>query len=1047
MYEPLPEKLNFPEIEKRVLEFWQEQRIFERSVSERDENNPFVFFEGPPTANGRPGIHHIISRTVKDAVCRLRTMQGFRVERKAGWDTHGLPVEIEVEKSLGLDGKDQVIEYGIEKFNAKCRESVWAYLQEWDEITRRIGFWVDLKNPYITYTNDYIESVWWILKEFWKKGLIYQGHKILPYCPHCETPLSSHEVSQGYEEVRDPSVYVRARVKGQKETYFLVWTTTPWTLISNVALALHPEIDYVKVKHQDQFLILAKARLEVLEGDYEIVGEFSGEKLAGLEYEPIYDFVKPDKRSHYVVLGDFVTTGDGTGIVHIAPAFGEDDYQLGKKYDLPVLQPVDKSGKFTAEVTPWAGLFVKEADKGIIRELKERGVLYRSEPITHSYPHCWRCKSPLLYYARKSWYIQTTAIKERLIANNKKIDWYPKEVGEGRFGEWLENNIDWSLSRDRFWGTPLPVWRCTTCDAQECIGSIAELREKAAHEVPADLELHKPMVDRIPLKCPACGGVMERVPEVIDCWFDSGSMPYAQWHYPFENKDKFAKSFPADFISEGVDQTRGWFYSLLVIGAFLFDQPAYKSCVSIELILDKEGQKMSKTRGNAVAPIEFLDNQGADALRWYLLTVSPPWLPTRFDPEGVRDVIRKFLGTLANTYSFFALYANIDQFSYAATPRIPVAERSELDRWLCSSLTALTKRVNDHLARYDLTRASRAISDFVIDDLSNWYVRRSRRRFWKAEMGEDKLAAFQTLYEALFTVSRLMAPMAPFIADEIYRKLNDGGAGHADSVHLATYPRAGEAPTDFRDEKLEVRMDLVRRIVFLGRSLRNEAGTRVRQPLAAILVMASDEKHHRMIEGMSGLILDELNVKSLQFVSDQKALLSRRAEPIFKNLGPKFGKNVNKAAEAIRAFSEADIDSLLASGSKQMVIEGHEARITTDDITIQTENREGLVAASEGDLTVALDLNLTEALRCEGLAREFVNRVQNMRKEAGFEVTDRINIWLQASPELEQAVASQSEYITSETLCESLRLGDTGGTFQKELKIEDQLLKAGISRL
>jgi isoleucyl-tRNA synthetase len=1046
MYKTLPEKLNFPEIEKGILAFWEENKIFERSVSERDENKPFVFFEGPPTANGRPGIHHIISRTVKDAVCRLRTMQGFRVERKAGWDTHGLPVEIEVEKHLGLDGKDQVIDYGIDKFNAKCKESVWSYLQEWDEITRRIGFWVDLKNPYITYTNEYIESVWWILKEFWKQNLIYQGHKILPYCPHCETPLSSHEVSQGYEEVRDPSVYVRAKLKAQKETYFLVWTTTPWTLISNVALALHPEIDYVKVKHQDQFLILAKARLEVLDGDYEIVGEFPGEKLAGLEYEPIYDFVKPDKHSHYTVLGDFVTTSDGTGIVHIAPAFGEDDYQLGLKYDLPVLQPVDKSGKFTPEVTPWAGIFVKDADKSIIQELKGRGVLYRSEPITHSYPHCWRCKSPLLYYARKSWYIKTTVIKDRLIANNNKIAWYPKEVGEGRFGEWLENNIDWSLSRDRFWGTPLPIWRCSQCDAQECIGSVAELREKALEIVPQDLDLHKPMMDNIPLKCSSCGGSMERVPEVIDCWFDSGSMPYAQWHYPFENQEKFEKSFPADFISEGVDQTRGWFYSLLVIGAFLFDQPAYKSCVSIEMILDKEGQKMSKTRGNAVTPIEFLDNQGADALRWYLLTVSPPWLPTRFDPEGVRDVIRKFLGTLANTYSFFVLYANIDNFTYDAAQRIPVAERSELDRWLSSALTSLTKRVNDNLARYDLTKAARGIADFVVDDLSNWYVRRSRRRFWKSEMGTDKLAAFQTLYESLLTVSRLMAPMAPFMAEEIYRNLIAGQADLAESVHLASYPRAGEAPTDFIDEKLQVRMDLVRRIVFLGRSLRNEAGAKVRQPLASISVLVHDDRHRQMIEGMAGLILDELNVKSLQFVSDQKALLSRHAEPIFKNLGPKFGKNVNKAAEAIRAFTESDIDSLLKNGSKQMVIEGHEARITVEDITLQTENKTGLVAASEGDLTVALDITITEALRFEGLAREFVNRVQNMRKEAGFLVTDRIDIWLQASDQVQLAVGNQSDYIKNETLCETLHLGTTGGTFQKELKIEDQLLQAGISR-
>ncbi len=1046
MYEALPEKLNFPEIEKKVLQYWQEHDIFKRSISERDETKPFVFFEGPPTANGKPGIHHVISRTVKDAVCRLRTMQGFRVERKAGWDTHGLPVEIEVEKKLGLDGKDQVVSYGIGEFNAECKKSVWSYLQEWDELTRRIGFWVDLEHPYITYTNDYIESVWWILKEFWKKNLIYQGHKILPYCPHCETPLSSHEVSQGYEEVKDPSVYVRVKIKGQENTWFLVWTTTPWTLISNVALAFHPDIEYVKVKHQEQHLILAKARLEVLEGDYEIIGEFSGEKLAGMEYEPIYDFVKPDKHSHYTVLGDFVTTTDGTGIVHIAPAFGEDDYQLGLKYDLPVVQPVDKSGKFTPEVTPWAGQFVKSADKSIIQELKSRGALYRSEPITHSYPHCWRCKSPLLYYARKSWYIKTTAIKDKLIANNKKINWYPKEVGEGRFGEWLEGNIDWALSRDRFWGTPLPVWRCSSCDAMECIGSVAELREKALDSVPADLDLHKPQVDGIHLKCPACGGSMERSPEVIDCWFDSGSMPYAQWHYPFENVEKFNHNFPADFISEGVDQTRGWFYSLLVIGAFLFDQPAYKTCVSLELILDKEGQKMSKTRGNAVAPFDFLDNQGADALRWYLLTVSPPWLPTRFDPEGVRDVIRKFLGTLANTYSFFALYANIDKFEYDPATRIPVADRSELDRWLCASLHTLCKRVNENLERYDLTKAARGIANFVVDDLSNWYVRRSRRRFWKSEMGQDKLAAYQTLYECLVTISQLMAPMAPFISEKIYCNLTKDLSGASDSVHLTEYPRPGQGFVDYENDVLETRMDLVRRIVFLGRSLRNEAGVKVRQPLSAIIVQAHDEKNRQLIESMSALILDELNVKSVKFVSDQKELLSRRAEPIFKNLGPKFGKSVNKAADAIRAFNETDIDGLLKTGSKNMVIDGHEAHLTPDDITVQTENKPGLVASSEGDLTVALDLTISEALRFEGLAREFVNRVQNMRKDADFQVTDRIEIWLKASEQLQEAVAHQAEYVKNETLCEVIHLGETGGTHQKEWTIEDQNLSIGIAK-
>ena len=1046
MYKELPQQINFPKIEQKILDFWEEQQIFKRSIEERDENNTYAFFEGPPTANGRPGIHHVISRAVKDAVCRLKTMQGYRVERKAGWDTHGLPVEIEVEKMLGLDGKDQVVDYGVAEFNAKCKDSVWAYKTEWDELTKRMGYWVDLENPYITYTNDYIETIWWILKEFWKKDLIYLGHKILPYCPHCETPLSSHEVSQGYEEVQDPSIYVKAKIKEETNTYFLVWTTTPWTLISNVALALHPDIDYVKVSHNDEFLILAKERLEALEGDYEIVQEYKGAELANLDYEPFYSFVETDKRAFYTVLADFVTTTDGSGIVHIAPAFGEDDYQIGRKYDLPVVQPVDKSGKFEKEVTPWAGQFVKDADKSIIRELKSRNVLYNSVPILHSYPHCWRCKSPLLYYARKSWYIRTTAIKDKLIETNNKINWYPKEVGEGRFGEWLKNNIDWSLSRDRFWGTPLPIWQCQECDHQECIGSVEELQSKAP-DVPADLDLHKPYIDDVTFACEKCGAKMVRVPEVIDCWFDSGSMPYAQWHYPFENKEIFEKSFPADFISEGVDQTRGWFYSLLVIGAFLFDKPAYKTCLSLELILDKDGQKMSKTRGNTVNPFDFLKNQGADALRWYLLTVSPPWVPTRFDEQGVNEIVRKFLGTFVNTYSFFAMYANIDKFTYNIEERIPVNERSEIDRWICSSLSTLVQKVNENLERFDLTKAARNITNFVIDDLSNWYVRRSRRRFWKSEMGHDKLSAFQSLYECLMTISKLMAPIAPFISEEIYRNLIDGIDGQADSVHLCSYPKVGETPVDYTDDLLETRMDLVRRVVFLGRSLRNEAAIKVRQPLANIIILAQNDRRKDLIEDMKNLITEELNVKNIKYVSDESQLMCRKAEPIFKNLGPKFGKSVNQAAEAIRNFSEDEIDHILRNSGRLLAIDGHEAKIITEDFNIISENRAGLVAGQDNDLTVALETNLTEDLVFEGLAREFVNRVQNMRKDAGFEVTDRISITAQASPKLTIAIEKLSDYIKNETLCQDFIIGKLNGSFKKDWKIGEEIVTIGIAKI
>lgn len=1045
MYKELGQRLKYPELEREILKFWDEKQIFKKSIEERDENKPFVFYEGPPTANGRPGIHHVISRTVKDAVCRLKTMQGYRVERKAGWDTHGLPVEIEVEKELGLDGKDQVIEYGVARFNAKCKESVWAYKKEWDELTRRIGYWVDLDNPYITYTNDYIETVWWILQELWKKGFIYQGFKILPYCPHCETPLSSHEVSQGYEEVRDPSIYVKAKIKGEDNTYFLVWTTTPWTLISNVALALHPDVKYVKVRHQGDYLILAEARLGVLEGDFEIVEEYTGSDLANKEYEPFFTFVKTDKRAYYTVLGDFVTTSDGSGIVHIAPAFGEDDYQVGVKYDLPVLQPVDKSGRFTEEVTPWAGQFVKEADKSIIANLKERGLLYRTELVVHSYPHCWRCKSPLLYYARKSWYIRTTAVKDRLIENNKKINWYPREVGEGRFGEWLENNIDWALSRDRFWGTPLPIWRCEKCNHQHCIGSIEELKDRG-HDVPDDIDLHKPYIDEIYLTCEKCGGRMVRVPEVIDCWFDSGSMPYAQWHYPFENQEKFEKNFPADFISEGVDQTRGWFYSLLAISTLLFDKPAYKTCLSLELILDKEGQKMSKSRGNTVDPFTLLDRHGADALRWYLVTVSPPWVPTRFDEEGVVEVMRKFFGTLTNTYSFFVMYANIDKFEYREKERIPVQERPEIDRWISSALFTLVQKVNENLERYDLTRAARAISNFVIEDLSNWYVRRSRRRFWKSEMGHDKQSAFQALYESLLTVSKLLAPFVPFISDELYRNLTVGRTDQPESVHLCLYPQAGQKPVEYSDELLETRMDLVRRIVFLGRSLRNEAGIKVRQPLANIVIVAQSDRRKQLVHGMENLITEELNVKGIKFVSDEKQLLRKKAEPIFKNIGPKFGKSVNQAAEIIRSFTEEEIDHLLENGGRLLVIDGHEAKIVPEDLNILHENRPGLVTETDGDLTVALETEITEDLLHEGLAREFVNRVQNMRKEAGFDVTDRIVIYTQASPLLTKAIEKMADYIKNETLCEALEPGKVAGDFVKDWKIGDEIASIGISK-
>ncbi|MDZ7294236.1 MAG: isoleucine--tRNA ligase [candidate division KSB1 bacterium] len=1045
MYKEFSGRVNYPELEKGILDFWERERIFHKSVESRDPANRFVFYEGPPTANGRPGIHHVISRTVKDFVCRWRTMQGYRVERKAGWDTHGLPVEIEVEKKLGIQRKDQVIAYGIERFNQECRKSVFAYKEDWDEMTRRIGFWVDLENPYITYTNDYIETVWWILEQFWHKGLLYQGQKILPYCPRCETPLSSHEVSQGYEEVEDPSIFVKMPVAGQENTYFLVWTTTPWTLLSNVALALHPDLSYVKVNHRGEHLILALDRLSSLDGDYEIEEKVRGEELAGLRYEPLFRYLSTEKRAYYTILADFVSTEEGTGIVHIAPAFGEEDYQVGEQYDLPMLQPVDKSGRFTAEITPWAGMFVKDADLLIIEHLRQRGLLYKEERIRHSYPFCWRCASPLLYYARKSWYLRTSAFKDALIKHNNEIKWYPPEVGKGRFGEWLENNVDWALSRDRFWGTPLNIWVCDSCGEQECIGSVAALMERGGlREV---IDLHRPHIDQVTFACRACNGKMHRTPEVLDCWFDSGAMPYGQFHYPFENKELFAQHFPADFISEGIDQTRGWFYSLLVLSTLLFDKPAYKSCVSLGLILDKEGRKMSKHLGNTVDPFDHLNREGADALRWYMLTASAPWLPTRFDPAGVAEAQNKFLDTLVNVYNFFALYANVDGFR-PGPERFPVSERSQLDRWLLSTLHSTVRQVNEDLEQYELSRAARRIGEFVIDDLSNWYVRRSRRRFWKSEMGPDKQAAYQTLYEALLTTLRLAAPFVPFVAEELYLRLREGGdSSLLESVHLDRYPTPGEEPCELWDEQLELRMGLVRQIVLVGRALRNQAGVKVRQPLPRLVVVDPAGRKQALLNGMENLLLEELNVKAVQFVSDATALQTRRAEPVFRVLGPKFGARVNNVAQAIRSLSEQQITTLLDKGSLDLPVDSAVVTITPEDVEVVAHQAPGMVVASEGDLTVAIDTTLTEELELEGLAREFVNRVQNTRKEAKFDVVDRIIISCDAQGKLAKAISCLADYIRAETLAKEIVLPEVKGQYVKTWPIGNSLVTIGVSRV
>ena len=1050
MFKELTDKINYSQLEKEILKFWEEKKIFEQSVSARNGRPGFTFYEGPPTANGRPGIHHVMSRTLKDLVCRYKTMRGFQVHRKAGWDTHGLPVEIEVEKSLGFKHKEEIVKFGVAKFNEECRKSVWKYKTDWEEMTRRMGYWVDMKNPYVTFENNYIESIWWALKQYFNKGLIYKGYKVQPYCPRCETPLSSHEVALGYDDVKDPSIYVKMKVKGEENTYFLVWTTTPWTLISNVALAVHPEVDYVKIAHtspafgwgEGEKLILAEPRLAALDCEYSVLERYKGKTLAGKEYERLFNYHPVAEKGFYVVEADFVTTEDGSGIVHMAPAYGEDDYQTGKKYGLPTIHPVNKSGEFGPEVTDFAGMFVKDADPEIIKNLKERHLLYKKETITHSYPHCWRCDTPLLYYARESWYIATTKYAPRMIELNKTINWCPPEVGSGRFGNWLEENKDWSLSRDRFWGTPLPIWICDECGRQECVGSVGQLKSHIPN-LKSDFDLHKPFVDEITWSC-TCGGTMRRTPELIDVWFDSGAMPFAQWHYPFENKNLIdsGEQHPADYICEGIDQTRGWFYSLHSISTFLFDKPAFKNIIVNELILDKEGQKMSKSRGNTVSPFEILERYGADTTRWYLVTTSPPWRPTLFNEDGLVEVQRKFFGTLLNTYAFFALYANIDQFA-CSEKQIPVEERPEIDRWILSTLNSLILSYQVAMDGYDPTVAARLVSYFTIDQLSNWYVRRNRRRFWKNEQGSNKISAYQTLYECLMTIAKLMAPFAPFMAEEIFRNLDsETRKENVESVHLASIPPANQSMID---PDLESRMEKAQRIVSLVRAIRNKTNIKIRQPLNEILVPVKDASEAAMLRTVESIILDEVNVKKLDpRVSED--IIQYRIRPNFKVLGQKYGKLTQKVAASIQAFTPPQISKLYAEGNIDVPIDGTTVRIEHSDVEISAGAIQGWPFESDGSLTVALDTTLTEELIQEGFAREFVNRVQNMRKDAGFDVTDRVKVYYKGSEKLERAFTTFGSYIRNETL--ALELGPTycPGDHSAELDINGEICWITIER-
>ncbi len=1056
MFRSLPEKFTYPEIEQSILKYWAENKIFEKSLEKADKSKVYSFYEGPPTVNGKPGIHHMMARTIKDTICRYKTMQGYYVRRQAGWDTHGLPVEIAVEKELGLKDKSQIEVYGMDKFNAKCKESVYKNIDMdmgWNYLTERMGYWVDMSQAYITCTNDYIESVWWALKTFFDKGLIYRGFKVVPQSPTIGTPLSSHELSLGYKDVRDPNCYIKLKITDSPIAeiigkHILVWTTTPWTLLANVATAVGEDIYYVLVrnvrKSKDEetvdYLVLAKSRLSALDGEYEILKEFKGSEIVGTRYEQIFPYCKVDLEEYpqaFTMLpGDFVSTGDGSGIVHLAPAFGEDDYEMSKKYQIPFLQPVTPNGHFTDDMGEFAGRAVKKlvyedrqeegADKDIIIALKYAGKIYRAtNDYLHSYPHCWRTGNPIIYYARESWFIKSPSYKERMIELNKQINWQPKEIGEGRFGHWLEEVKDWNLSRDRFWGTPLPLW-ISENDKDDIIavGSIEQLKEgfienedgslTPLKDADTEIDLHRPYVDKIIFI--KDGVKYRRVQEVIDVWFDSGSMPFAQFHYPFENRELFESQFPADFIAEGIDQTRGWFYTLHNIATALFDKPAFKNIIVNELILDKNGVKMSKSKGNVIDPFDIMNSLGADAVRWYLYVNNPPWKATLFNEEDIsKTVISDFFRSLTNTYAFFALYANIDGFD-GSEPEIPYSQKPEIDRWIISRANSLAKDYIAFMDDYEVTKAMRAIQDFTIYELSNWYIRRNRRRFWKGEKDAEKIAAYQTLRQVMKIVAALMAPAAPFLAEKIYLLLKLDG--EPESVHLCNMPEVNEAQIDLA---LEKRMTVAQRIVSLARFLREKSKIRVRQPLRRILLPVDTPQERRDIQAVIDVIKEEINIKDIEFVTDEtSSIVSKRAKANFKTIGKKFGKVTQKVANAIKEMASKDVNSLIISGSFKLQIDGESYEISAEDVEVFSEDIEGWLVASENAVTVALDTSLDDALVKEGIAREFVNRIQNLRKSSGFDVTDRIEIKITADAEIRKAIDAMKEYIKNETLTENI---------------------------
>ena len=1050
VYRKVDTNLNFVDREKEVEKFWKDNKIFEKSMDSRKEGETYTFYDGPPTANGKPHIGHVLTRVIKDMIPRYRTMKGYMVPRKAGWDTHGLPVELEVEKKLGLDGKEQIEEYGMEPFIQQCKESVWKYKGMWEDFSSTVGFWADMEHPYVTYDNNFIESEWWALKEIWEKGLLYKGFKIVPYCPRCGTPLSAQEVSQGYKTVKERSAIVRFKVVGE-DAYFLAWTTTPWTLPSNVALCVNPDEIYCKVKAADGYTYyMAEALLDKVLGKlakddepaYEILEKYKGTDLERREYEPLFACAgeaaaKQHKKAHFVTCDNYVTMSDGTGIVHIAPAFGEDDSRVGREYDLPFVQFVDGQGNMTKE-TPYAGVFVKKADPMVLTDLDKEGKLFDAPKFEHDYPHCWRCDTPLIYYARESWFIKMTAVKDDLIRNNNTINWIPESIGKGRFGDWLENVQDWGISRNRYWGTPLNIWQCE-CGHMESVGSRQDLYEKSGDERAKTIELHRPYIDDITMKCPDCGKTMHRVPEVIDCWFDSGAMPFAQHHYPFENKDLFEQQFPADFISEAVDQTRGWFYSLLAESTLLFNKAPYKNVIVLGHVQDENGQKMSKSKGNAVDPFDALNKYGADAIRWYFYINSAPWLPNRFHGKAVVEGQRKFMSTLWNTYAFFVLYANIDNFD-ATKYTLDYDKLPVMDKWLLSKLNTMVKTVDADLDSYKIPEAARALQEFV-DDMSNWYVRRSRERFWAKGMEQDKINAYMTLYTALVTVAKAAAPMIPFMTEDIYQNLvRSIDANAPESIHLCDYPEVNEA---WIDKDLEANMEELLEIVVLGRACRNTANIKNRQPIGTMYVKAEKA----MDKFYTDIIADELNVKEVKFADDVESFISYSFKPQLRTVGPKYGKLLNGIRTALSEIDgTAAMKELRDNGVLVLDIAGNRVELAEEDLLIETAQSEGYVTETDGETSVVLDTNLTPELIQEGFVREIISKVQTMRKEAGFEVMDKIIVYAKDNDKIMDIMKANQDEIKREVLAENIILGEAEG-YTKEWNINKEAVTLGVSKV